>query len=655
MGDGAVFRGVMRGLAVSVGVGLAGALALVAGARWAMPAAVHGPIAEGAWTARSRALFEPSGFYRPELDTGTGRHYSWTTDHAQLAFPNLSRSIAYLVTIELRHARPAGVAPPTVRVSVDDKLVLSQDTAATGNRISFEIPRDSRPEAIVTFDVNPTYVPGPPDPRALGVIVDDVAVAPVHGSFRPTLSVTLQAMAAIALCVLACWMLGLRGWWFGVAAGGMAIGLDWLLLTDAAFAGGYVQRLVGIGLAAALTAAVFGALRLKRPAFAGVAGWSAIVAVVLAATVVKLGVFWHPLAIVGDGIFQVHRAQAVHAGQYFFTSVTPRPFYEFPYPIALYLAAQPFWHWFPTELDLLRLLRTLSIVVDALAGIALALAARRQWPESRTPLWIAALYPFARAPLEALSNANLTNLFGQGVFSVALAAIAWLAPGISMSGAAFALALLFLVVAFLSHFGTLTVGLCVLGAVAIGLLALGRGFTRRAGVWVIALTMAASAASWFVYYSRPEFRDVYAKTYASMSSRAADNSSKIDAAPQVKLQRWWSGVGDDYGRPGVGVIAAAIMGLVLVWRRAPRSGATLVFSFWIAAWLALSALGILTSLTLRANLAAAPAFIVFSAVTLSVVADRSRAGAVAAAALFTLLAWDGWQVAVTCLSLTGSH
>ncbi|HEX5069814.1 MAG TPA: hypothetical protein VFV78_06320 [Vicinamibacterales bacterium] len=643
----------IRALAACLGAGLIGALLLFAAARWMMPAAVHGPIAEGAWTARSRALFQPSGFYRPELDPQTGRHFSWTTDHAQLEFSNLNRSVAYLVTLEIRHARPAGVPAPVLRVSVDDRLVLNEDTRASGNHVSFEIPRDRRTGAVVTFDLAPMYEPGPPDKRSLGLIVDDVAVAPVRGSFRPTLDVALQAIAAIALCALACRMLGMRGGMFLLAAGGVAIGFDWLLLTDAAFAGTFPHRLLGIGVAAAVTGAVPGAARLRWPERSGGVGWPAIAGVVLAATAVKLGVFWHPLAIVGDGIFQVHRAQAVHAGHYFFTSVTPRPFYEFPYPVALYVAAQPFWNWFATELDLLRLLRTLSIVVDALAGIAIALAARRQWPESRAPLWMAALYPFARAPFEALSNANLTNLFGQGAFSIGLAVVAWLAAGAGISWVAAAFAVACLIVAFLSHFGTFTVGLCVLGVVAAGLGALGRGFTRRAGLWVVGITFVASAVSWMVYYSRPEFREVYAKTYASMSSREADNSSKIDAAPTVKLQRWWSGIGDDYGRPGIAVIAASIAGLFLVWRRAPRQGTTLVFTFWIAAWLALSALGVLSSLTLRANLAAAAAFVVFSGVALSALADRSRAGALAAAALFALIAWDGWQVVLACLRLSG--
>ncbi len=336
--------------------------------------------------------------------------------------------------------------------------------------------------------------------------------------------------------------------------------------------------------------------------------------------------------------------------------MTPRPFYEFPYPIALYVAALPFWSLFPSDLDLVRLLRLVAMLADALAGLALFAAARRQWPSSRAPLFAAALYPFARAPFEAVSNSNLTNLFGQGVFSMAIAGIAFMAASVSVSWAGLGLVVVLLIVAFLSHFGTLTVGLCVLGSIAAGTLLAGRGMTRRVGLWICAMTLLAAAVSWFVYYSRPEFRDVYAKTYQTMTNRQADDSSKMDAAPSVKLQRWWSGAGDDYGRPGIAVLIAAAVGVVLIVRRRQiRDGGALVFLSWIGAWLALSALGILTSMTLRANLAAAPAFMLFGAVALGALADRSRAGLALACAGVAVMAWDGWSVAVRCLALTGSH
>ena len=102
---------------------------------------------------------------------------------------------------------------------------------------------------------------------------------------------------------------------------------------------------------------------------------------------------------VGDGIFQVHRAQLVHQGHYFFTSVTPSPSFEIPYPVGLYVAALPFWDFFPSKLDLLRLLRTVTVVADALVGLGLYAVARRQWNDPRAALLAAGLWPFARAPV----------------------------------------------------------------------------------------------------------------------------------------------------------------------------------------------------------------------------------------------------------------
>ncbi len=644
-----------RGALASAVVGLLAAGLLLAGARWWLPATIRGPIAEGAWTARSRALFTPTGFFRPEYDPATERHYSWAGGTAALEFSQLDRSVAYLVTLELRGSRPPGIPRPDLRIAVDGRLcLLVSGVASETSRVQFEIPRREGVGAVVSFDVSPTYTPGAADPRALGLIVDDVAVRPVRGSFRPGWIVLLKAALAVMACAWGVWAAGLRGPLFAATALAVATGFVWLLLKDAAFAGTYVDRLLAVGFGGGGVAAAIGGIRARWPVIGGVPDWSVAAALVLSASVVKLALVWHPLAIVGDGLFQAHRAQLVHAGSYFFTSVTPRPFFEFPYPVALFVAAQPFWSFFPADLDLVRLLRALSLVADALVGVALYAAARRQWPESRAAFFAAVLWPFARAPFEALSNANLTNLFGQGLFGVALAGVAWMAASVATPRSALVLVTAFLTVALLSHFGTATVGLAMLGVVAAVLIASGTGYRRRLGLWVCAVTIAAAAVSWLVYYSDSTFHEVYTKTFASVATTAPDDSSKIVAAPAVKFRRWWSGVGDDYGRPGIVVLATALAGLLFAMRRRPFDGGALVFSAWILAWLALSALGVFTAFTLRANLAAAPAFILFCGVALGALANRSRAGTLAAAVLVVLIAWDGWQIGLRCLELSGT-
>lgn len=644
-------RATLAALSAAVGVFLVTAAMLEVGARWILPDVVQGPVREGAWTSRSRALFVPRGFHPAEYDPDRERHFSWTTGEAALDFTDLSRDSPYLLTLNMDAGRPQGVPPPVVRIHVDDRQVLARTLEAGTLDLEIELPGESRSGAKVVIDVAPTFVPGGGDRRELGVLVHRVTLTPIDGGFRPTFSAAASIGAGVAGCALGFWCLGLRRRIFALVTGALAIACVWLALRDAAFAGLFADRVLRIGLVAGAVGMLGGAIRLRRPTLGGVPEWPLAVAIVIAAAVVKVALFWHPLAMVGDGLFQVHRAQLVHGGTFFFTSVTPRPFFEFPYPIALYVTALPFWNWFPTELDLLRLLRSLCVVADAGVAVALFAAIRRAgWPLAAA-ISAALLWPFARAPFEALANANLTNLFGQAVFGLALAGAAGLAAVRPSRWFVWVpLASLFFV-GFVSHFGTVTVGLAILGATSFTLVVLGRGWQRTAGFALAAATLVAVVAAWTFYYSHPTFREVYAKSYANVTSGDRDDSSKIVASPLVKLGRWWTGVGDDYGRPGVGVLLASLAGLILTLRARPRDGATLVFGGWLFAWLALTLLGIFSPLTLRANLAAAPAFMFFSAIAIGALASRAGLGRLAAVLVAIWIVWDGWQIALRALAI----
>ena len=652
---------VVRGIAAStLAAGMAVVL-LLAGARWSLSDAVEGPVGESGWTRRSRAAFIPGGFHPAELDTATGQSFSWTKPQATLEFPGLRRGRAHRVRLVIRGIRPPDQPRAELRVLVDGQLTWSRAVPGDPSEVIFEIPRRAEGGAVVSLDVSLPFVPGGADKRELGVIVDRVGIAPVNGSFVPrALTVGMLALS-VFMTALGLALCGLRGASGAAVGAGVAIGFTWLLLQDAAFLGNYADRLGQIGAGALVIGAVVFAIRARWPVIAGVPDWGMAAGLVLAVSAFKLGVFWHPLAIVGDGIFQVHRAMVVHGGQYFFTSITPKPFFEFPYPVALYMFAQPFWNWFPGELDLLRLLRAVNVVADAIAGVALYGAIHRQWGSRVMALSCAVLWPFATAPLQALSNANLTNLFGQSMFAAAVAGVAWMAAAQSMSIAAMVAVLAFLVIAFLSHFGTVTVGLATMGVVGLALVVLGKGQTRRLGFGVFGLMLAAIAVAWVLYYSDSTFRDVYRRSWAAVAARESDDSSKIVASPAVKLERWWSGTGDDYGRPGIAVILAALVGVVFVTRQRrvepARTGAGLVFVAWLFAWLALTALGVLTPLTLRANLAVAPALIALGAIAIGAIASYSssfRYAGPAAAALGLFVAWDGLRILAACLRLSGS-
>jgi len=84
-------------------------------------------------------------------------------------------------------------------------------------------------------------------------------------------------------------------------------------------------------------------------------------------------------------------------------------------------------------------------------------------------------------------------------------------------------------------------------------------------------------------------------------------------------------------------------------RRGARAAASLVFLAWLAAWCAMTLFGILTPITLRANLAAAPALVALCAIALATIGPRSR---LAAAAVGLLVAWDGWRILKASIQLS---
>jgi MYXO-CTERM domain-containing protein len=431
----------------------------------------------------------------------------------------------------------------------------------------------------------------------------------------------------------------------------VAVAFSTLLLYDAAFVGDYVDRLLHIGEGIAAAGLVLGVVRWRWSGAGDVLEWGVAAGIALAACAVQFALYGHPMAAVGDGFFQVHRAAEVHAGRYFFTSITPKPFFEFPYPVSLYVAALPLWRFFTSEVDLVRLLRGITVVAYALAAVGWYAAARRQWGRRWPALLCVVLFPFARAPFQALANANLTNAFGEAMFGAGMAAVAWNAAGtrVSIPGALTAIGLMS--VGFMSHFGTVMGGTATAVVVAFTLIAFGEGRTRRFGLVALAVIAGAALASYVVYYSH--FNRVYRESYARVVQAGGQRTagSKVIAPPAVKVRHWLGQASDDYGRPSLVVAATALAGLLLLLRRRRREALTLVLTAWAAIWVAFTVLEFLLPFELRFNLAVAPVFVCLSAYAVGTLGERSKPGAAAAVVLALLVAWHGAVVGLGCIGL----
>jgi len=374
--------------------------------------------------------------------------------------------------------------------------------------------------------------------------------------------------------------------------------------------------------------------------------WALATGAAILAAGVKFTFFAHPRATIGDAVFQVHRAQSVHNGGYFFTSITPRPFFEFPYAIALYVNAMPFWNWFPAELDRVLLLRALSIAADALVGVALYVALRRAWQRPWPALVFALLWPFSRVTVQALCTANLTNLYGQGVFGCGLGVIIWLVASGKVRAAAIVAATTLVTVGFLSHFSTLSVGVPLLGAMGALLVVAGRGSDRRMGAWILAILAIASVVSYAVYYSH--FTQIYRATLTRVIAREGEAQTRSMVAPaSIKAARWLSETSGNFGWP---LLAAAAAGAVWLLRRRMRDGVTTMFAGWALVWAAFSLLGIFTAIEMRSNLATAPLMLACAAFALGSLGERSRAGAIIASVAGLAIAADGVMDWIMCLT-----
>jgi len=609
-------------------------LIVVAGLTARGTAAFEGAPAYGAWTGRQRAWFTMDGFYGPEVIPEQNRHFAWTTRSAAIVVPRLDRRSPHVMRLRLSAPRPAGMSPPEVAIGVDgvtaERLTIGREI----RDVAIAIAPARRDRVDVTLTSSNDFVPSNSDTRALALKVEDIAISAVDSRLYLSMQSMWLAVATLAL--------------YGVIAGALSpslplsIGLGafvglthgWLLIIDAAFMGPLPDRALTIAMGGAIVALLTSLLSVVRPS--RFPGWTAAAALVTATTCVRLAFFAHPAANVGDAVFQVHRAQLVHSGSYYFTSVTPRPFFEFPYAIALYVTSMPLWSAFPSQLDKVHLLRGIAIVADGSVALALYFLAARFWSSHRAGLAAAAIHVSIGTTTLALCTANLTNVFGQGIFGLAVAYLLWEAGDrrrwwhLVPAGAVLAYA-------FLGHFSTVSIGAPLVGAIGLSLLASADRARRQATIWTLSALLLAGGVSYVTYYSH--FTEVYMRTLARVAVRDGE-------APRRSMVRPVSSKAMDYVKEvravfGLPLLIAGVAGIALLIGDRRRDFYSLALAAWLAVTLFFVLLGILSAIEMRANLAAAPLAASLAGYAIAWIAQgRGRLGAaLASAATMIILGW----------------
>jgi hypothetical protein len=547
------------------------------------------------------------GVYPSELEAATGRTFAWTRATVTVDLHDIDRQVDWLLHVRVRGARPGGAPNPDLLVYVDGVLVLTHTTGVDYEEVQVPVPaRPAQQGLAIQMRASSTFVPGPSDPRALGVMLDSLTLSPGGLAIPPRSALTGVALASAALGAAVA-LLGVTP----ATAVGTAILLSAALAALVARGlGPYTDFADVVARAAIWTSGVTtllaaGVHRLRSEPFRNTAKFA--IAFTAAAFLLELLVLLHPDMPIGDALFHAHRFQDVLAGRYYFTSIAPGN-YQFPYAPGLYVLAIPFAGLVRRGAADMTLLRTIVCAADALAGLLLYGMAVRMRGDRLTGALAVAFYHLIPLGFGVMVAGNLTNAFAQSISVAALALMAAATVRLEHRTAIAGLAAV-LAAAFLSHTSTFAIGSVAACVIAVLFWWKGGPALRSPAAAVLLAATAAIVIAVVAYYAH--FLDTYRTELARIGSETAAAApdaggrgitARLSAVPRY-LQIYF----------GVPALVLAGWGGALLWTRRARDRSTLAATGWLATCGAFLVLGILTPVDMRHYLAAIPALALFAA------------------------------------------
>jgi hypothetical protein len=537
-----------------------------------------------------------SGVYPPERDEASGLTFAWSGADSVVRLPGLDRGRTWTLDLRVRGGRPVPADNPEITILADGVTLSTHRTSEQFEDIRVTIPaRRERRGLTVGLRSTKTFVPGPADPRPLGVLLDRLSLTPDGVVLVPRAALNAASGSAAAL--------GAAIALLGVTAGS-AIGGAVLLSAGAAavIARGfgpftdYPDTVIALGFWIALALAGLSlAVRYRRPPLRNTARFAA--AFSAGALFLKLLVLLHPNMPVGDAMFHAHRFQGVLNGNLFFTSIAPGG-YAFPYPPGLYVFAAPLAGFVRRGFGDMALLRVITSSIDAAAALLLYTIVARAWSNRLAAAMAAAIYHLIPLDLAVLTTGNLTNAFAQ---SAAVGALALMASGTGRVAAA-GLALV-LAVAYLSHTSTLAILFVATIATAVLFWWRGGPALKSPAAAIALATLGAAALAIGLYYAH--FFDTYRAELARIGHETAAAVPDVGGrtiGDRARLVPYYFGV-----YIGAPVVLFASLGTLLLSRKGPADRLTLALAGWTLSCAIFLVIGVLTPVDMRYYLAAIPA------------------------------------------------
>jgi hypothetical protein len=571
-----------------------------------------------------------TGVYPAERATDSSLTFAWTREQVTVRLPGIDRHVPWTMSVRVRGARLDPRQNPILTFSVDGLQVLTHESTTGFELVQITIPvQADRRGAVVTIRSSTTFIPGPSDPRPLGVMLDSISfvptgvVLPPHGAFTGTAAAAGVLGSGVALLDVTA----------GTAIGGamviaagiaMSVSRGFGPYTDFAETGARVAVVASV----ALVVLAGGAQILRREKLRNTARF--VAAFSACALVSKLLVLLHPDMPIGDALFHAHRFQDVLAGKLYFTSIAPGN-YSFPYAPGLYLFATLFSGLVRRGMADVALLRIIVVSVDTIAALCLYRMVVRNRGDRIAGALAVALYHLVPLEFGVIRVGNLTNAFAQ---SVSLFAFAMMAAS-PLRTSNWRWLLLFVIAlsgAFLSH--TSTFAILSTATLLTGVLFWWRGgaVLRSSAVAILIALALALIVAIAVYYAH--FIDTYR---AELSRLTAETAT---AAPDAGGR----GIGSRlatvpyYLATYLGIPALALMcwGVATLWRGGPADRLALSTTGWGLACVVFLAVGVLTPLDMRYYLASIPAVAILAAIGGSA---GWASGGYARAAIAGLLVW----------------
>ena len=433
-----------------------------------------------------------SGIHKGERDDLAT--FVWSSEQALLEIDELDRRASWSCRLRFRSPRPEGQPQPSVEILVDGQRVGNIPGTPDYQDFGFRIPEGRASTTAIGINVNPAFQPSPPDKRTLGIQIDRLSCAPARFAWPPRIVIFETALATAFLTGFA----ALVGVSLGAAllvAVTVGAGAAGMITTASAVYTDYpwLMLMVALELGVAFAVSVSAANGLRKERLSSSA--LAVIVISVVALWLKLLGLLHPAKPDIDAVFHAHRLADVLGGRYLFT----QPFVggvEMPYAIGLYLFSG-LWTWITA--DHMALVRGVTAASDVAAGALLYPVILHFWNDRRAAVLGVVAYQLVPLSFALLGNANLTNVFGESMALVAIAAaVTWnLHPRRLPSFIGFVAIVTW---AFCSHVSTITTLSAMLGVLAVLIYWRGDGSQRWTAVTIIASVALALGLAWLVYY-----------------------------------------------------------------------------------------------------------------------------------------------------------